>query len=81
MREAVSNAMRMLSEEPLILGTPVHCATDGIVVEGVGGVACAEVQVKETWRGALGAESVTRDWREKEAQLWSGEVDCYIREM
>jgi hypothetical protein len=30
MRDAVSNAMRMLSEEPLTLGVPVHCATEGI---------------------------------------------------
>lgn len=30
MREAVSNAMRMLSVEPLTEGVPCHCATDGI---------------------------------------------------
>jgi hypothetical protein len=33
-REAVNSAMRMLSEEPLTLGTPVHCAADGIMGEG-----------------------------------------------
>lgn len=30
MSEAVSRAMRMLSEEPLTEGVPVHCAADGI---------------------------------------------------
>jgi len=30
MSEAVSNAMRMLSVEPLTEGVPCHCATDGI---------------------------------------------------
>ena len=30
MSDAVSNAMRMLSVEPLTEGVPCHCATDGI---------------------------------------------------
>jgi hypothetical protein len=31
MRDAVKRAMRMLSDEPLIFGVPVHCAIEGIV--------------------------------------------------
>lgn len=31
MSDAVSNAMRMLSVEPLTEGVPCHCATDGIL--------------------------------------------------
>lgn len=31
MRDAVSSAMRILSDDPLILGVPVHCAMEGIL--------------------------------------------------
>lgn len=43
MSEAVSRAIRMLSDEPLTLGVPLHCATAGMVPSllFVGGVACA----------------------------------------
>ena len=69
MRDAVRSAMRMLSVEPLTLGVPVHCVTEGmsglfdslcaVVLDAKEDeVACNSItpssQVMATWKVALG---------------------------
>lgn len=60
MRDAVSSAMRMLSEEPFTFGVPLHCATEGIFAHAEIVLCRVRVQwvlllkVGETWLVALG---------------------------
>ena len=54
MRDAVSRAMRMLSDEPLIDGVPDHCATEGILLPIIpfnysGKRELGRVHVDHTW--------------------------------